>query len=75
MVCERGPNAFVNGIVQLIRDSLAEGSGMRQLILSASSYISERIFILSSLRYFLAHFLAQVWYLYTGKYSVLGIEL
>lgn len=60
MVCERGPNAFVNGIIQLIRDSLAESSGIQSLYCSASSYMSERIIVLTNLRYFLSAFLAQV---------------
>ncbi|KAL3518787.1 hypothetical protein ACH5RR_021376 [Cinchona calisaya] len=61
MVCERGPNAFVNGIIQLLRDSLAKNSGIQQLYCSASSYMSERIIVLTNLRYFLAAFLAQVY--------------
>ncbi|KAL3530130.1 hypothetical protein ACH5RR_009452, partial [Cinchona calisaya] len=61
MVCERGPNAFFNGMIQLIRDSLAESSGIQRLHSSASSYMSERIIVLTNLRYFLAAFLAQVY--------------
>ncbi|XP_075100146.1 protein DGS1, mitochondrial [Nicotiana tabacum] len=61
MVCERGPSAFLNGTAQLIRDCVGEGSGVQHTYCLASSYISERINILSSLRYRLATFLAQVY--------------
>lgn len=60
MVCERGPHAFLNGIIQLMCDFVAEGSGVQQLYFSATSYMSERITILTNLRFFLATFLAQV---------------
>ncbi|KAL6518705.1 hypothetical protein OROHE_017755 [Orobanche hederae] len=59
MICERGPSAFINGTLQLIRDSLADGSSMQKLYCSASSHISERISVLTSLRYFMASFLAK----------------
>ncbi|KAK4408350.1 protein DGS1, mitochondrial [Sesamum angolense] len=59
MICERGPSAFINGTVQLIRDCLADGSSMQKLYCSASSHISERISVLTSLRYYLAAFLAK----------------
>lgn len=62
MICERGPYAFIDGTVQLIRDSLTEGSSMQKLHCSASSYISERISVLTSLRFFMASFLAKVRY-------------
>ncbi|KZV30582.1 hypothetical protein F511_05732 [Dorcoceras hygrometricum] len=61
MICERGPYAFMNGSVQLIRDCLGDGSGMQSLYSSASSHISERINVLTSLRYLLATFLAEVY--------------
>ncbi|XP_073066274.1 protein DGS1, mitochondrial-like [Primulina eburnea] len=61
MICERGPYAFMSGSVKLIRDCLADGSGMKNLYSSASSHISERIHVLTSLRYFLATFLAEVY--------------
>lgn len=61
MVFERGPWAFIDGTAQLIRDFVAEGSGMQQLCCSASIHISERINILTSLRFSLATFLAQVY--------------
>ncbi|KAI3461193.1 hypothetical protein Pfo_017856 [Paulownia fortunei] len=61
MICERGPCAFINGTLQLIRDCLADGSSMQKLYCSASSHISERISVLTSIRYFLATFLAKVY--------------
>ncbi|KAK6138263.1 hypothetical protein DH2020_028010 [Rehmannia glutinosa] len=61
MICERGPCAFINGTLQLIRDCLADGSSMQKLHCSASSHISERISVLTSLRYSLASFLAKVY--------------
>ncbi|KAL6563725.1 hypothetical protein OROGR_002684 [Orobanche gracilis] len=61
MICERGPSAFINGTLQLIRDSLADGSSTQKLYCSASSHISERISVLTSLRYFMASFLAKVY--------------
>lgn len=61
MIFERGPRAFVNGTMRLIRECIAEGSGMQSLCHSASAYISERITVLTSLRYLLASFLAQVY--------------
>ncbi|WMV07293.1 hypothetical protein MTR67_000678 [Solanum verrucosum] len=59
MICERGPYAFFNGTTQLLSDCVGEGSGMQHTYCLASSYISERINFLSSLRYHLATFLAQ----------------
>ncbi|XP_052185734.1 protein DGS1, mitochondrial [Diospyros lotus] len=61
MIFERGPRAFVKGTAQLIRESIAEGFGMQHLSLSASALIAERISVLTSLRYYLATFLAQVY--------------
>uniref|UniRef100_A0A5B7BSF1 Nuclear control of ATPase protein 2 n=1 Tax=Davidia involucrata TaxID=16924 RepID=A0A5B7BSF1_DAVIN len=61
MIFERGPRAFIDGTVQLIREYVAEGSGTQHLCHSASAYIYERITILTSLRYSLATFLAQVY--------------
>jgi hypothetical protein len=46
--------------VQLVRGCVAEGSSMQHLCHSASSHISERITVLTSLRCALATFLAQV---------------
>ncbi|KAK6802652.1 hypothetical protein RDI58_000434 [Solanum bulbocastanum] len=61
MICERGPYAFFNGTAQLLSDCVGEGSGMQHTYCLASSYISERINFLSSLRYHLATFLAQMY--------------
>ncbi|XP_059430328.1 protein DGS1, mitochondrial [Corylus avellana] len=61
MIFERGPRAFIDGTVQLIRESVAEGSSMQQLCHSASHHISERIAVLSCLRSALAMFLAQIY--------------
>ncbi|GFP97594.1 feruloyl coa ortho-hydroxylase 1 [Phtheirospermum japonicum] len=61
MICERGPSAFISGTLQLIRDSLADGSSVQKLYFSASSHISERISVLTSLRYSMATFLAKVY--------------
>ena len=60
MIFERGPRAFVNGTVQFIRECVGQGSSLQPLSQSASAHISERITILTSLRYSLATFLAQV---------------
>ncbi|KAE8673641.1 Dgd1 suppressor 1 isoform 2 [Hibiscus syriacus] len=59
MIFERGPQSFVNGSVQLMREAFTEGLAMQNLSHSASVYISERIAVLSSLRCSLAAFLAQ----------------
>ncbi|KAK3023695.1 hypothetical protein RJ639_044305 [Escallonia herrerae] len=61
MVFERGPRAFIDCTVQVLHDCLAEGSGIQRLCFSASTHISERITILTSLRFSLATFLAQVY--------------
>lgn len=61
MMFERGPRAFIDGTVQLIRDCVGEGSGLERLYYLASTHISERITILSRLRFALATFLAQVY--------------
>ncbi|CAM8963542.1 hypothetical protein QQ045_005958 [Rhodiola kirilowii] len=61
MLFERGPHAFVNGTVQFIHKYATEGSSARHIFHSASAYISERIRVLTSLRYSLAAFLGQVY--------------
>ncbi|KAK4607501.1 hypothetical protein RGQ29_001374 [Quercus rubra] len=61
MIFERGPLAFIDGAVQLIRGCADEGSSMQHLCHSASSHISERVAVLSSLRCALATFLAQIY--------------
>ncbi|XP_057459541.1 protein DGS1, mitochondrial-like [Actinidia eriantha] len=60
LIFERGPRAFIEGTVRLIRECVVEGSGMQNICHSASANISERITVLTSLRYYLATFLAQV---------------
>jgi nuclear-control-of-ATPase protein 2 len=61
MLFERGPQAFISGTYQFVKDCLNEGSGMNHLCTSASTHITERISILSRLRYALATFLAQIY--------------
>ncbi|KAI3795885.1 hypothetical protein L1987_38545 [Smallanthus sonchifolius] len=61
MVLERGPRAFFDGSGQLLHDYIFHGTGMQNLSSAASAHISERISILTSLRYSLATFLAQVY--------------
>ncbi|OVA14820.1 Nuclear control of ATP synthase 2 [Macleaya cordata] len=61
MVFERGPCAFINGTVELIRGCSMGGSPLQHLCHSAAAQISERIAILTSLRHCLATFLAQVY--------------
>ncbi|KAI7731821.1 hypothetical protein M8C21_026145 [Ambrosia artemisiifolia] len=61
MVFERGPRAFLDGSGQLLHDYLFYGTGMQSLSSAASAHISERISVLTSLRYALATFLAQVY--------------
>ncbi|KAI3910260.1 hypothetical protein MKW92_027809 [Papaver armeniacum] len=61
MVFERGPRAFINGTVQLIRGCSMEGSPLQQLCHSAATEISEKIAVLTSLRCCLATFLSQVY--------------
>ncbi|GAA0148470.1 hypothetical protein LIER_07905 [Lithospermum erythrorhizon] len=61
MICERGPSAFVFSTVNLVRSWAFDGSGMNHLYSSTAAYISERLTVLTSLRYFLSTFLAQVY--------------
>lgn len=60
MLFERGPRALIDETVHLVRRRVAKGSHTQHLCHSASSQISERIAILSSLQCCLATFLAQV---------------
>ncbi|KAL8480011.1 hypothetical protein ACS0TY_026808 [Phlomoides rotata] len=60
MICQRGPSAFINGTLQMMRDC-ADGTSIQKLYCSAYSHISERISVLTSLRYSLATFLAKVY--------------
>lgn len=60
MIFERGPRAFLDGSFLFMREFVREGSALQHLCHSVSSQISEKITILSSLRYALASFLTQV---------------
>ncbi|XP_028803932.1 protein DGS1, mitochondrial [Neltuma alba] len=62
MILERGPRAFIDETVHLLRGHEANGSSIQQLSQSASVYINERVTVLSTLRYSLATFLAQVYF-------------
>ncbi|KAL5125671.1 Protein DGS1, mitochondrial [Glycine soja] len=61
MIFERGPRAFIDETVKLLRGLTAQGSSTQNLSQSASDYIDERVGFLSSIRYSLATFLAQVY--------------
>ncbi|RDX65265.1 Protein DGS1, mitochondrial, partial [Mucuna pruriens] len=61
MIFERGPRAFIDETVKLLRGRTAQGSSIQNLCQSASGYINERVAVLSALRYSLATFLAQVY--------------
>lgn len=61
LIFERGPRAFFDEIVKLLRGGAAQGSSIQNLCQSASQFINERVTVLSSLRYSLATFLAQVY--------------
>lgn len=60
MVFERGPRAFINETVQLLRGYATEGTPMERLCRSAAVGISERIAVLRHIQDCLATFLAQV---------------
>ncbi|XP_050377157.1 protein DGS1, mitochondrial [Argentina anserina] len=68
MVLERGPQAFVDGTIQLLSGYDGESSSVQNMYLSASAHISERIAVLTSLRSSLATFLAQ-FYMDIEKYG------
>ncbi|KAF5181898.1 Dgs1 protein [Thalictrum thalictroides] len=68
MVFERGPHAFIDGTLQLLRGCETNGSRMQYLYHSAAAHITERIAILTNLRHCLATFLAQV-YMEVDKYG------
>ncbi|KAL8483565.1 hypothetical protein ACS0TY_026302 [Phlomoides rotata] len=69
MICQRGPSAFINGTLQMMRDC-ADGTSIQKLYCSAYSHISERISVLTSLRYSLATFLAKTGSSVDGSYSL-----
>ena len=60
MVFERGPRAFIDETVQLLRGYATEGTPIQRLCHSAAVMISERISALTHLQRCLATFLAQV---------------
>ncbi|KAI9086835.1 hypothetical protein K1719_031158 [Acacia pycnantha] len=62
MILERGPRAFIDETIHLLRGREAHGSSIQLLSQSASVYINERVTVLSNLRYSLATFLAQVYF-------------
>ena len=63
MVFERGPVAFVDESVKLVRKSLSEeDSAMQHLCQSSSSHMFDRMRVLMELRSSLASFLAQVYH-------------
>ncbi|KAG2334232.1 hypothetical protein Bca52824_005412 [Brassica carinata] len=61
MVFERGPVAFVDESVKLVRKSLGEDSAMQHLCQSSSSHMFDRMRVLMELRSSLASFLAQLY--------------
>lgn len=63
MVFERGPVAFVDESVKLVRKGLSEeDSAMQHLCQSSSSHMLDRMRVLMELRSSLASFLAQVYH-------------
>lgn len=63
MVFERGPVAFVDESVKLVRKGLSEeDSALQHLCQSSSSHMSDRMRVLMELRSSLASFLAQVYH-------------
>ncbi|XP_050237143.1 protein DGS1, mitochondrial [Mercurialis annua] len=62
MMFERGPMAFIDGTVKLLRQCMTEGpTSMHRVSQSASVYMSERLAVLTELRRALATFLAEVY--------------
>ncbi|XP_077218098.1 dgd1 suppressor 1 [Tasmannia lanceolata] len=61
MIFERGPRAFIEGTIQLIRGCVTDGTPMQRLCHSALTMISDRIAVLTHLQYCLATFLAEVY--------------
>ncbi|XP_074584026.1 protein DGS1, mitochondrial-like [Curcuma longa] len=73
MIFERGPLAFIDGTYGMLSRLHTGGSPIQHLSHVASSTISHRIAILSSLSHCLANFLAQV-YLEVNKYEGILLE-
>ncbi|GAV81088.1 NCA2 domain-containing protein, partial [Cephalotus follicularis] len=61
MLFERGPGAFIDGLVQLLHEGVSEGSSLQHLSQLAADHMAERITVLTTLRNSLATFLAQVY--------------
>lgn len=57
---ERGPRAFIDGTAQLLHECFSKAPSMQHICQYASSYISERVAVLTILRRSLATFLAEV---------------
>jgi nuclear-control-of-ATPase protein 2 len=60
MVFERGPLAFIEGTIQLVRGLITQGSPMQHLAIAAASQISERVAVLTTLQRHLATLLAEI---------------
>lgn len=60
MVFERGPLAFIEGTIHLVREFITEGSPMQRLANAADSQISERVTILTTVQRHLATLLAEI---------------
>lgn len=60
MVFERGPLAFIEGTIGLVRGFITEGSPMQRLANAAASQISERVTILTTVQRNLATLLAEI---------------
>lgn len=60
MVFERGPLAFIEGTIQLVRGLITQGSPMQHLAIAAASQISERVAVLTTLQRHLAILLAEI---------------
>lgn len=60
MVFERGPLAFIEGTIDLVRRFITEGSPMQRLANAAAFQISERVTILTTVQRNLATLLAEI---------------
>lgn len=60
MVFERGPLAFIEGTIDMVRRFITEGSPMQRLANAAASQISERVTILTTIQRNLATLLAEI---------------
>ncbi|XP_065879101.1 protein DGS1, mitochondrial isoform X2 [Euphorbia lathyris] len=58
---ERGPLAFIDGTAQLLHECLSKAPSVQHICQYASSFISERVDVLTHLRRSLATFLAEVY--------------